>query len=180
MRLALTLETPTAVEGFRLQTSGFSYDGAPMSRDHRLRVRPARPQDYAHFARLMPELATGDRVKEETTFLRELLPTTLIAEPGENGRVVGYAYYQVMKDVTYVRHIVTSPDARRGGVGRALMAAVAERARAASCAAWCLNVKPENAAAIALYEGFGMKRVHGARALRLDWSVVDEANAPTK
>ncbi len=77
-----------------------------------------------------------------------------------------------MRDVTYVRHIVTAPEARGSGVGRTLMAAIAERARAAACSTWCLNVKPDNTSAIALYERFGLTRAFETRALRVAWSLV--------
>jgi hypothetical protein len=86
---------------------------------------------------------------------------------------VGYAYYQILGSTAYVRHVIASPDARRLGVGRALMDAIARRARAAGCTTWCLNVKPENAAAVALYERVGMRRAFGSRALRIRWTAVD-------
>lgn len=140
-----------------------------------LRVRAAQASDHALFARLYPELQTGDAVLELEPFVRELLPTTLIAEveTSGQGRPVGYAYFQIIKDLAYVRHIVTAPEARRAGVGRALMAAVLERARAAGCPTWCLNVMPENGAAIALYEAYGMKPAHRSRVVTVPWAAVD-------
>ncbi len=136
-----------------------------------IHVRAARASDHALFARLFPELATDDAVLEPEAFVRDLLPTTLVAEA--ETRPVGYAYFQIMKDTAYVRHVVTSPEARRAGVGRALLAAILERARQAGCASWCLNVKPDNAAAIGLYERYGMKRAHGSRVVTMPWAAVD-------
>ena len=81
-----------------------------------------------------------------------------------------------MKDMVYLRHVVTAPEARRTGVARALLAAVVERARAAGCSTWCLNVKPGNTAAIALYEGLGMKRAHTSRALDITWAAIESAS----
>lgn len=137
------------------------------------RIRPARAEDHDAFVRLMPELATGDPIMGAERFARELVPTTLIAEGAEGEPVAGYAFFQIMTDTTYVRHLVTSPEARRRGVGRALMAAVAERGRAAGCTTWCLNVKPENVAALTLYESFGLARAHATRALVIAWSAVE-------
>jgi GNAT superfamily N-acetyltransferase len=136
------------------------------------RIRPARATDHGAYARLFLELATGDAVLEEGRFVAELVPTTLIAED-ESGSAAGYAYFQVMKDLTYVRHVVTAPESRRCGVGRALMEAIAERARGERCTTWCLNVKLGNMAAIALYERMGMTPEYQAHALRITWSDVE-------
>ena len=135
--------------------------------------------DYQAFVRLFPELAVDDPILEQEKFDRELLPTTIVVEAGEGApepdRVVGYAYFQILKDLAYVRHIVTAPEARRTGVGRALMAAIAERARTAGCTSWCLNVKRENTVALALYEAVGLAAAFGTKALHLDWANVDAA-----
>jgi ribosomal protein S18 acetylase RimI-like enzyme len=144
---------------------------------HRIRaIRPAVPADYQAFERLFPELAVEDPMVSQERFDRELLRTALMVEAGDGpdpARIVGYALYQIMKDVFYVRHIVTSPEARRTGVGRALMKAMAERARAAGSTSWCLNVKPLNTAAIALYRGMGMERAFESRALKVTWRIAD-------
>jgi ribosomal protein S18 acetylase RimI-like enzyme len=139
-------------------------------------VREARRADHPSFVRLFPELAVDDPILDEDEFARTLVPTTLLAE-APDGAVLGYVYFQLVKDVAYVRHVVTAPEARRRGVARALLAGVVTRARAAGCASWCLNVKPTNAAAIALYEGLGMTRAHTSRALSLAWRDVDAAPA---
>src|SRR6185369_8026101 len=83
-----------------------------------------------------------------------------------------YAYFIVIGDTTHVSQIVVAPHARRRGVGRALLAEVASRAREAGCTTWRLNVKPDNVAALALYESFGMRRVFESCALRLEWRLV--------
>jgi L-amino acid N-acyltransferase YncA len=57
-------------------------------------------------------------------------PTTLIAERGEV--VVGYAYYQLLSGIGYVRNVVSAAEARRTGVGKALMFAMADIFRAHS------------------------------------------------
>src|SRR4051812_38673971 len=99
-------------------------------------VRPATLADHAVFVRLFPELEVDDPILDEEKFAHQLLPTTLIAEV--SGMPVGYTYFQLLKDVAYVRHVVTAPEARRAGVGRALLGAVVERAHGAGCTTWCL------------------------------------------
>lgn len=133
-------------------------------------VRAATPSDYPSFAQLFEFLATGDAVSPAQVFERELMPGMWVAERGE--RVVGYVYVQQIAAVCYVRHLAVFPNERRLGIGRALL----ERARDAGVAAgareWCLNVKPDNTSAIALYRAMGMHRVHTATVLRVDWSDV--------
>jgi GNAT superfamily N-acetyltransferase len=139
--------------------------------------------DHAAFVRLFPELAVDDPMMAEEKFNRELLPTTLIAEAGEGPdptRILGYAYFQILEGLAYVRHLVTAPEARRRGVGRALMDAVAEIARAAGCTSWCLNVKPDNTAALALYTAVGLSRGHTSKAFKLQWSKLDAVADPVQ
>ena len=147
----------------------------------RRRIRPAVPADHPAFVRLFPELAVDDPVLDQAKFDQELVPTMLVMEAGkgapEPDRVIGYTYFQVMNDLAYVRHVVTAPEARRTGVGRALMAAVAERARTAGCASWCLNVMRGNEAARALYASVGMAAAFDTKALHLDWAQVEAAGA---
>jgi ribosomal protein S18 acetylase RimI-like enzyme len=140
-----------------------------------LRVRPARAADHAAFVRLFPELAVDDPTLDEEQFVQKLMPETLVAEAGEGpdpAHVVGYAFFQIMKDLAYVRHLVTAPEARRKGVGRALLTAIVQQARDAGCLSWCLNVKPDNTAALALYTSFGLSPAFKSRALKLAWSSV--------
>jgi hypothetical protein len=72
-----------------------------------------------------------------------------------------------------VRHLISAPEARRCGVGRLLMAHIADHARSQGCKTWCLNVKRDNEPAIALYEKLGFSRAFESCALRLDWAAVD-------
>jgi ribosomal protein S18 acetylase RimI-like enzyme len=142
------------------------------------KIRPATPADHTAFERLFPELEVEDPPVSLENFVRVMMPTTLIAVAGEGApdadRAVGYAYFQLIDGRAYVRHLVTAPEARRTGVGRALLAAIVERGHAAACTDWCLNVKRENTAAIALYERLGMTRAFDSKALRLEWARVQD------
>jgi len=137
-----------------------------------VRVRPARPDDYEEFTGLFPELAVDDPTPSREKWLGDLVPTTLIAE-GDDGAVLGYLFYQLLSDTGYVRHVVASPRHRRAGVGARLMGAARERFEAAAASRWCLNVKPENAPAIALYRRVGMEKAYDSSALVVPWSAID-------
>ena len=65
-------------------------------------------------------------------------------------------------DFWWIQSVYVSPDARRGGVFRALYAAVAQRAAAAGAVGVRLYVETENQRAQATYEGLGMQRSHYA------------------
>lgn len=137
-----------------------------------MRVRAARPEDYEAFTALFPELAVDDPTPSRAKWLGDLVPTTLIAED-EAGAVAGYLFYQLLSDTGYIRHVVASPQRRRRGVGALLVQTARERFEAAGAARWCLNVKPENAPAIALYRRAGMEKVHDSTALSAPWASAD-------
>ncbi len=126
-----------------------------------MRIRAARTDDYETFARLFLELESGDPVPERSQFAEEIAPGTLVAE---DAGALGYAYGHLHDGVLHVRHLVTAPDARRRGVGRALLRAV--RARATGAHTWCLNVKRGNTAALALYESEGLAIAWASSAFR--------------
>jgi GNAT superfamily N-acetyltransferase len=132
-------------------------------------LRQATPADFATFVVLMAELGVDDPTPTETAFVRDLMPTMLIAE-GE--APLGYAYYQVLTGVTYIRQLVVAPEARGRRVGQRLMEAVAEIGRASGAATWCLNVKPENRSAIALYTRMGLREAYPSTAMRIPWTQV--------
>jgi ribosomal protein S18 acetylase RimI-like enzyme len=133
-------------------------------------IRPARSSDYPAFARLHPELASGDPVPSAERFAKEIAPACLVIEHGSE--VVGYGYYQSLIDSGYVRHVVIAPEARGRGSGGLLMLAIAERLRRAGCERWRLNVKPDNEPALKLYHGLGLRELYSSVALRFDWERV--------
>ena len=118
-----------------------------------LRARPATPDDYPTYARLFPELGTGDPVPAAATWTAELRPTTRIYELA--GLPVAYSYHERMRELAYVRNVVVDPAHRGRGLGRALMQLLAAELRAAGSTCWCLNVEPHNTAALRLYQSAG-------------------------
>jgi hypothetical protein len=70
-----------------------------------------------------------------------------------------------------VRHLVTAPLHRRRGLARTLLLDVIGIARERGIATWSLNVKPENAAALALYRSLGLAPAYEAEIFRVPWEL---------
>lgn len=127
-------------------------------------IRDAEPGDYDAYARLLPELGTGDPVPSRERFA-DLCDRMLVATG--DGAVVGYALFELLADVGYVRNLVSDRARRREGIGAALLEAMRARFVAAGARTWCLNVRPGNHAAIALYRRFGFTAAYGSYMLRV-------------
>ena len=76
-----------------------------------------------------------------------------------DGEVLGYVGMMYVLDEGYIANVAVSPDARRQGVGRALISALLARAEELELAFVTLEVRPSNSAAVALYSGFGFEPV---------------------
>jgi ribosomal protein S18 acetylase RimI-like enzyme len=110
-----------------------------------------RPLDDTVRARLVPGLRAH--------------PTTLVLLALVAGRPVGVAVcffgfstFQA-RPLLNVHDLAVLPDSRGHGVGRALLAAAEERARARGCCKLTLEVLEDNHRARALYAGFGFADV---------------------
>ena len=76
-----------------------------------------------------------------------------------DGRVLGYVGMMYVLDEGYIANVAVAPEARRQGVGSALISALLHRADALELAFVTLEVRASNAPAIALYAGFGFEPV---------------------
>ncbi len=81
----------------------------------------------------------------------------LVAE--EAGRVIGYGGIWVNADEAHVMNLAVVADERGRGVGRRLTEALLAKAAARGAERVTLEVRPSNAAAIALYESLGLESV---------------------
>jgi GNAT superfamily N-acetyltransferase len=135
---------------------------------HAVAIRRASIDDYPTFARLFPDLGVDDPIPGRDAWATGYVPFTLIAHDG--AAALGFAFTQEYADTGYVRNVVVAAEARRRGVGRALMEATARHLRVAGKSRWRLNVGPQNVAARALYESLGMRRLYTSRAVRLPWA----------
>ena len=85
----------------------------------------------------------------------------LMAQPGVFvlEREGGFILCRVVADEAEILTLAVSPSMRRQGLGRALVAAAAERAGAQGAEAMFLEVAADNQAAIALYQATGFAKV---------------------
>ncbi|WP_437494134.1 GNAT family N-acetyltransferase [Sorangium sp. So ce1014] len=144
----------------------------------RLVARPARPSDYDHFARLFVELGMDHPVLPRDRWESALARDTLFFEA--DGEVVAYAYVQPLRGVGYVRHVVVAPPHRGRGVGVQVMRAVAAHLLGRGCTRWCLNVKPDNTAAVRLYRSAGMEHVYAMTTFQLAWDAAARLPRPAR
>ncbi|WP_437312133.1 GNAT family N-acetyltransferase [Sorangium sp. So ce388] len=149
----------------------------------RLVARRAVPDDYEHFARLFVELDTGNPVLPRDRWEGAMARDTLFLEEARGaarGEVVAYAYVQPLRGIGYVRHVVVAPPHRGRGVGGAVMQAIAAHLRGRGCTRWCLNVKPDNTAAVRLYRSVGMEHAYTMTTFQLAWDAVARLPRPSR
>lgn len=84
-------------------------------------------------------------------------PTT-VAFVADSGQVVGHVVASVVADEGEIFTIAVHPHARRQGLARALLDAVEQLWRHAGVSTGWLEVRVDNAGAIALYEATGWTR----------------------
>lgn len=83
----------------------------------------------------------------------------LVAEDSISGRVLGYAGLMVVADEGYITNVAVFPEYRRQGIAAQILQVFLQFAAANHLAFLTLEVRPSNAAAIALYQGFGFEEV---------------------
>ena len=83
----------------------------------------------------------------------------LVAVEPETEKVIGYAGLLVAADEGYITNVAVDPSRRRQGVAQQLLQVFDSFARGSRLAFLTLEVRPSNAAAVALYEGFGFRQV---------------------
>jgi len=141
---------------------------------HLARVAPAGPgsvpatalADDVAAAVLALEAATQDRPLGLATLLREAAADGVVLlahDGGPDGPLVGFASARLLGDEAHVIRLAVSPDRRRRGVGRALLAGLSGWTREVGAAALLLEVRAGNAPALALYAGAGFT-VEGRRS----------------
>jgi len=123
-----------------------------------MHVRAARPDDYEAWLSFWAQLELGHPPPARERWVEHLAPNTIFLE--DEGRLVAYNLSFAFGRRGDVRQVVVDRAARRRGVGKQLMAAVAAKLRAAGCTEWRLEVKADNAAAVALYRAAGMTPHH--------------------
>ena len=87
--------------------------------------------------------------------LREELGKGIFLVAEQDGRTAGYVGCQTVLDEGYITNVAVSPDFRRQGIARALIAELTAKAGENKLAFVTLEVRESNAPAIALYTGAG-------------------------
>ncbi|HEX2308178.1 MAG TPA: ribosomal protein S18-alanine N-acetyltransferase [Jatrophihabitantaceae bacterium] len=87
--------------------------------------------------------------------LRDTRTRWYIAAVGEDDKLLGWAGLMTVADSAQIFTVGTVPHARRQGVARRLIQAMLDEARRRAATNVFLEVRVDNEAAKALYEGFG-------------------------
>ncbi len=87
--------------------------------------------------------------------------TILVAgpPPPEPWETWGYIVYWVIADEMHLLNLAIHPAHRRRGLARSLLTAALAQARSQGAAVVWLEVRPSNAAALALYQSFGFEEI---------------------
>lgn len=128
-----------------------------------LTFRPMRPEDVGRVMEIERDGFAHPWSRE--LIERELGHTwsrvLLAVDAGEGGAelVLGYAVFWLVHDEVHVLNIATALEARRRGVGRALMREAHAEGRRRGAAISTLEVRRSNASAIELYRSLGYRQV---------------------
>ena len=114
----------------------------------------------------LDEVAELERICFSTPWSRNMLAEELdnylsafLVALDDDDKVAGYAGLQAVLDEGYITNVAVDPACRRQGVANQLLQVFDNFARGNHLAFLTLEVRPSNAAAIALYEGFGFAEV---------------------
>lgn len=118
-----------------------------------MNLRPATESDFAELARLHK---TCFAESWDERALKDLAATgacALLAE--QDSRIAGFILFRTASDESEILTLAVAPEARRAGMGRALVTQAGQQAAGAGAARLFLEVGANNAAARALYAGLG-------------------------
>jgi ribosomal protein S18 acetylase RimI-like enzyme len=132
-----------------------------------MHVRAARPDDYDAFTRFWAQLDIEQPLPARERWVDLMCPHTIfLVDDGDVPAAYNLAFaFGTRGDV---RQVVVDTAVRGRGVGKQLMAAVANKLRAAGCTEWRLEVDANNAPARALYHAVGMQPHHAIESVAMD------------
>lgn len=141
-------------------------------------VRAASSADAQALAALLQQLGSDEPRADPALLalrLNELPHSREVLVAERDGQLLGTCTLNLIEHLAHnfarsgvVEDVVVDADARGLGVGRALMAKAAERARAWGCYKLALSSNQSREAAQRFYEGLGFKPHGISLALRLD------------
>lgn len=127
----------------------------------------------AAVAQLEGELFPHDRWSVEQFWTELAQPTRFYVVAIDGGSVVGYAGLFALPPQSDVQTIAVRADQQGRGVGHALLVALLTEADRRGAQETLLEVRADNAAAIALYAHHGFERISGRRAYYPDGGDAD-------
>jgi ribosomal-protein-alanine N-acetyltransferase len=124
-------------------------------------IRPAAEADVDAIAALEQENLGADAWSHGLVAegVRGNLPTVVYLVAEDEGRVVGHAVASIVADIAELQRIAVTPSHRRGGLASRLLAEVVERARSGGADRLLLEVREDNASALAFYAARGFVEV---------------------
>jgi [ribosomal protein S18]-alanine N-acetyltransferase len=128
-------------------------------------IRPATAEDVGAVAALEQECLGDDAwsaaLVEEG--IRGALPTIRYLVADRAGLVVGHAVASIVGDIAELQRIAVAPEQRRHGLATALLDAVAAAGRDGGADRLLLEVREDNAGALAFYAARGFVEVDRRR-----------------
>jgi ribosomal-protein-alanine N-acetyltransferase len=122
-----------------------------------LTVRPMRDTDVADVIGI--ERASYQFPWTEGIFHDCLRVAYLCRVAIQNRQIMGYAVMSMGAGEAHILNLCVREDARRAGVGRALIRYLLEQAEAAGMIEAFLEVRPSNAIAMVLYQSLGFEQI---------------------
>jgi GNAT superfamily N-acetyltransferase len=140
----------------------------------RVEIREARPDDVGLLIALIGELADYEKLSDQVRATDELLDRALFGNPPSaealiaerDGEPVGYAlYFSTFSTFLAIQGIwledlYVRPEHRKGGTGRALLAAVAAKLRERGGERLEWSALDWNELALGFYRGLGARAMH--------------------
>ena len=145
-------------------------------------IRPAAPGDEAEILRMVRALAAFENEPDAVVATEAMLTETLFGEHAQvhahiaeqDGRAVGLALWFLNYSTwtgrpgLYLEDLFVDPTARKAGVARALMVALAGEALARGCARMDWAVLDWNTEAMKFYSAIGARRHEGWQPWRIE------------
>lgn len=124
-----------------------------------IEIRPAAPGDIGALLRLEEVAFPGDRLTRRN-FRHAVASTSILSLVAVRGPdLVGYGFVETRRRSRIARlsSLAVAPDATGQGIGRRLVEAAEDAARARGCDRIRLEVRADNARAIAIYRRAGYR-----------------------
>ena len=121
-------------------------------------IRPAVLEDLGALVELEGRCFEGDRLDAGSLRWTLTRPTALCLVEEQEGRVRGYVLLRSRKEFIRILSLAVDPDARRQGVARALLKEAEKRVRELGSRELVLELREDNAPALALYESLGFRQ----------------------